>query len=180
MQHRADLGDPSPTEIYPGTTPEQIEEHEHAAYGLFISSDCETVYEGERWYEDVFLPQARELVHANPPAFHHPNAVIYELLVVPQMSDEEPETPTQACVAAWGEFQYGLRTTVGTFSGWVPGSDESDAYFLWFAQEYPELDELLYDLYTRLWSEPDLADVFDMDWPEDEPEGDIDFEPTGT
>lgn len=174
--------DPSPVEIYPGTTAAEIEQHANAGYALFISSDCETIFEGESWYAEMFLPRARELVLGYPKAFHHPVAVIYELLVYPQLEDapDEPETPTQACVAAWGEFVYGDRTPLGTFSGWI--SERSDPYeeygdyMAWFQEEYPELSDLLWTLYTALWTEPELSEVFDRAWPEDEAAGEIDFD----
>lgn len=176
--------DPSPVEVFPGTTIEEIEEHEHAGHGLFISSDCETVYVGDRWFENVFLPQARLLVHGMPDAFHHPVAVIYELLVAPSRDDDgEPTTPAAACVAAWGEFVYGGYTPEGTYSGWiVDDTGEYWEYLEWFDEEYPELNAALESIYRALWDEPDLAEVFDRDWPLDAPsdDGGIDFEPTGT
>jgi hypothetical protein len=187
--------DPAPVEIHPGTTPEEIEAHEHAAYGLFISSDCETVYQGELWWSDVFLPRARALVLAYPEAFHHPVAVIHELLVAmpneaalyEQSMSPHPtdvlETPTQACVAAWEELVYGDHTPVGTYSGWISErsdpNGEYDDYAQWFGEEYPALSTMLWDLYTALWMEPELAEVFDQSWPADEVSGDIDFDAVG-
>jgi hypothetical protein len=191
-----EVEDPAPIEIYPGTTPEDIEAHEHAGYGLFISSDCETVYEGELWYSDVFLPKARELVLEYPDAFHHPTAVIYELLVIaaheaalfeqsmtPHLTDT-PETPTQACVAAWEEFVYGDYTPAGTYSGWIsersdPNGEYGD-YSNWFREEYGALSSFLWGLYTSLWREPELAEVFDLPWPADEDPGEIDFDTAGS
>lgn len=176
-----EMGDPSPTEIYPGTTREEIESFENAEYGLFISSDCETIFEGELWWDEVFLPQARGLVLGNPDAFHHPSAVIYELLVMPPKGEEELETPAQSCVAAWEEFVYGAFTPLGTFSGWIDDPhDEYWDYAEWFDQEYPELAEFLWSLNTGLWGDPEMAEVFDRPWPADDPEGEIDFEPTGS
>ena len=174
--------DPRPTEIYPGTTATQIEEHEYAGYGLFISLDCNSVFEGERWYEDVFLPRARELVLDTPEAYHHPVGVIYALLVADQMRGEEPETPVQECVAAWPDFVYGDVTPLGTFSGWVTErSDPADEYWdylEWFANEYYALDRFLNDLYSRLYAEAELAEVFEEEWPDDDPDaGDIEFDP---
>lgn len=176
-----ELGDPRPTEVFPGTTSEEIEAFENAAYGLFISSDCQTVYEGEQWWNEVFYPEARKLVLDNPEAYHYPTAVIYELLVMPPPGEDEPETSAQACVAAWGEFVYGDVTPVGTFSGWIDDpNDEYWDYSAWFDEEYPALSELLWDLHQSLWLDPEFAEVFDQPWPEDEPEGDIDFDPTGS
>ena len=176
-----EVGDPRPIEIYPGTTPEDLEEHVHADYGLFISSDCETVLQGERWWDDVFLPQARELVLGNPEMFHHPTAVIHELLVNLGGVHEEEVTPAQECAAAWVEFVYGEFTPYGTYSGWIGAGDEYYEYHEWFEQEYPELSRLLWDLYVDLWAEPDLGKVFDREWPGDLPDEDgLDFEPTGT
>jgi len=175
--------DPSPTEIYPGTTTEQIEAHENAAYGLFISSDCETVFEGERWWDEVFMPRARALVLEQPDAYHHPSAVLYELLVMPPQEGHETETPAQSCVAAWSEFVYGAFTPASTFSGWIDDPhDEYWDYTDWFGEEYPSLSEFLWAAHSNLWSEPDLAAVFDRDWPQDvlEDDGDIDFDPTGS
>ena len=187
--------DPAPVEVYPGTTAEQIEEHENAGYALFVSSDCETVYEGEKWYSEVFLPKARELVLSDPEAFHHPVAVIYELLVVQpsealalpgtdySQQDVVPPTPALACIGAWGEFVYGDYTPLGTYSGWItertdPG-DEFWDYGEWFRAEYPELADFLSGLNAALWYEPGLEEIFDREWPDDVPPGDIDFGPTG-
>ena len=185
--------DPGAVEIYPGTTAEEIEQFDNAAYGLFISSDCETVYEGERWYTDVFLPKARELVLGAPAAFHHPVAVIYEILVVwpseaealeqasvPQR-DYDPTTPTEQCIAAWHEFVYGDFTPLGTYSGWISErTDPNDEYWdygQWFGTEYPMLVDFLTGLYSMLWDEPEFAEIFSRDWPDDEPPGDLDFNP---
>jgi hypothetical protein len=183
--------DPAPIEIYPGTTADEIEQHDNAGYGLFISSDCETVYEGESWYTDVFLPKARELVLGDPDAFHHPVAVIYEILVAMPTGEgfSQPEgkphrdhvvkTDAAACVAAWAEIVYGGYTPLGTYSGWINDPyDESWDYYDWFKGEYPDLSDLLYGLAAAMWNEPDLVEIFDLDWPEDTADGDIDFEPT--
>lgn len=186
--------DPTPVEIHPGTTAEELEEHAHVGHALFVSSDCETVYEGEKWYAEIFLPKARELVLGHPAAFHHPVAVIYELLVV-QPSEAQalpgtnythqelvPSTPALACIGAWGEFVYGDYTPLGTYSGWIsersdPG-DEFWDYSDWFGAEYPELADFLSNLNYTLWQEPDLAEIFDREWPGDEPGGDLDFDPS--
>lgn len=187
-----DEQDPSPVEIYPGTTAEQIEEHANSGYAIFISSDCETVYEGERWYSDVFLPKARALVLEHPNAFHHPVAVMYELLVamptdegflgsIPvRHSEHVATTPAEGCIGAWGDFVYGDFTPLGTYSGWIsertdPGDEYWD-YAEWFREEYPELAELLGNISSALWDEPELAAVFERDWPGDEPPGDLDFD----
>jgi hypothetical protein len=179
--------DPSPIEIWPGTRPEDIEAHPHARYGLFVSADCETVYVGELWYEEVFLPQARELVLGYTKAFHHPSAVMYELLVArpsgngffspnPVMQREHyPEDPHLMCIAAFGDFVYGDFTPVGTYSGWVTHEDAWD-YYKWFRGEYPVLSGFLSDLSARLWSEVEFAWIFELEWPEDEPDGDLDFD----
>lgn len=187
-----DEENPSPVEIYPGTTPEEIEAHPNAGYAVFVSSDCETVYEGERWYAEVFLPRARELVLEHTAAFHHPVAVIYELLVVMptdegvfgsfpvRHSEHVPFTGAEKCIAAWGEFVYGDFTPAGTYSGWI--SERSDPYdeywdyMKWFSAEYPELSKLLGDINIALWDEPDLAEVFSREWPADEPPGELDFD----
>lgn len=179
-----DLGDPSPTEIYPGTTVTDIEEQDNAPFGLFIGSDCNDVYVGDRWFEEVFLPQARGLVLGNPEAFHHPVAVMWELLVAPQIAEEDGEpTPPAACIAAWPEFAYGGFTPVGTFSGWIIDPDNTYwDYIEWFQAEYAALDDALWEVVFGLNNEPDLWAIFDREWPQDRPEGDgdIDFEPTGT
>lgn len=184
--------DPSPVEIWPGTTAEEIEAQPNARYGLFISSDCETVFEGESWYAEVFLPKARQLVLEHPLAFHHPVAVIYEILVAAPtgqgffgpdpvtQSQHVPEGAAMQCAAAWGEFVYGDFTPLGTYSGWISSrtdpNDEFWEYGEWFSEEYPELAELLSGLNSALWAEPDLAAVFDQEWPADEPPGEIDFD----
>ncbi|MCH9684698.1 MAG: hypothetical protein K0V04_24900 [Deltaproteobacteria bacterium] len=176
------MGDPRPIEVYPGTTHEQLQQYEDASYALFITTDCQAVFEGEHWFSEVFLPRARDLVETFPEAVHHPVALLYELLVGPQLEDlgMSPETATQACTGEWEEFALGGVTIHGTFSGWVEFSEEYDAYQQWHRSTYPAVNAVLWDLYTRLWLFPDLAAVFEADWPEDETEGDIDFDPTGT
>ncbi len=184
--------DPSPVEIWPDTQPEEIDSHPNAAFGLFVSSDCKTVFEGVSWYTEVFLPRARQLVLQHPLAFHHPVAVLYELLVAapsghgllgPDPITQRDHVPDQAalqCIAAWGEFGYGDFTPLGTYSGWISSRtdphDEFWSYAEWFSEEYLELSELLSTLYTALWAESDLAAVFDQNWPADEPPGDLDFD----
>lgn len=178
-----ELGDPRPIDIYPGTTAEQIAEHEHAAYGLFISTDCKTVFEGELWLSDVFMPLARELVLGHPEMFHHPVAVMHELLINLGGTDDAEETMAEGCIGAWSEFVYGAFTPYGTYSGWI--HDPHDEYWAdveWFTVEYPKLDQFLWDIYMALWDEPDLVKVFEADWPDDVPGDDegIEFDPTGT
>lgn len=184
--------DPSPVEIYPGTTAEEIEGHANSGYAIFISSDCEMVYEGERWYSDVFLPKARELVLDHPALFHHPAAIMYELLVAaptgegffgPTMvthRDHQPTTGAGQCLAAWADFVYGDFTPEGTYSGWISErSDPRDEYWdylEWFDSEYPDLSMFLGNVVSALWREPELAEVFERDWPADEPPGELDFE----
>lgn len=179
-----ELGDPSPTEIYPGTTQAEIDEQDNAAYGMFIGSDCVDVYVGDRWFHDVFLPQARTLVLDHPEAFHAPAGVIWELLVVPQLSNDDGEpTPTAACISAWSEFAYGGFTPLGTFSGWIIDPDNTYwDYAEWFQAEYPALDDMLWELTYALVNVPELWAVFDREWPLDYPQdpSEFDMEPTGT
>ena len=178
------LGDPSPIEIYPGTTAAEIDAQDNAAYGLFIGSDCIDAYAGDRWFEDVFLPRARSLVLDNPEAFHAPVAVIWELLVVPQLGEEvDDDSAPAACISMWSEFAYGGFTPSGTFSGWILDPDNSYwDYAEWYQTEFTVLDQMLWDLVYALVSKPELWAVFDRDWPDDRPEGDgdVEFEPTGT
>lgn len=155
-----ELGDPSPVDVYPETRLEIVADYDHAAYGLFITTDCDEVYEGDDWYDAVFLPRARELVLHQREAFHSPVAVMYELLVRPGRERNEPGTIVHECLAAWDEFVYGTPTTSGTYSGWIDDVDGYWEHAEWFAAQFPVLSSFIESVRSRLWWESDLAEVF--------------------
>lgn len=154
--------DPAPVLVPPGTTLDDI-----GPYTLGLTPDCQEVFEGERWYADVFLPACERLVQLDGPTFNHPYILIRALLLIEtdeSCAPDEPECNLEpGCILNWPYF---LASQLDVPGGeWDSNTHEGYGAFLtysdWYASNYAGIDAFIQSLESRLWAS-DLAAHFNQ------------------
>lgn len=154
--------DPAPIPVPPGTTMDDI-----GPYTLGVTQDCQEIFEGERWYADVFLPACERLVQLDGPTFNHPYILARALLLTTTDAPCPPDDPDcnlePGCFLNWTYF---LGPQLDVPGGeWDSTTNEGYGAFLaysdWYAQNYAAADAFLQGVESRLWAS-DLAAHFNQ------------------
>jgi hypothetical protein len=131
---------------------------------IYWSTDCQTVIEGDDWFEEVFVPTALQWLDYDLEAFGYTPYLLRQLLLLPNEDGEIYSEP--ACIAEWP----GIKAIYLDVPGGLWDESSFDGFDNWlnavekYIADYPAMEAWLDSLHERLWDHPEVGIILSEWW----------------